>query len=118
MVRVRMYEVNTAKLVELLRDSKKKVGLSNKFIAKQLGVPLTMVEHYFRCDKYSATPEPEIWHELKALLQISTNEFDAPITCFEMKRGGFESADRHYLSSGLCPTITSSNQFKIIEDKE
>lgn len=45
---------------------------------------------------------------------LSIDEFDASIMEFEEKIGAFESAERHYLSSGLSPTITGSNQFKIV----
>lgn len=115
-VRVRKYEVDCAKLCEVLREHKTSCGLNNQDIASQLNLPLTKVEHWFRQDKYFAIPDEDIWFDLKALLGIKTNEFDESIITFEEREGVFEKSNRCYLSDGLAPTITSASASeKVIE---
>ena len=105
-VKVRKYEVDNAKLVELLRSHK---NLTNKQISDALNVPLTKVEHWFRTDNCFAIPDPEIWYQLKELLNIQTDEFDAAITTFEEKEGIYEKSNRCYLDSGIAPTLTTTS---------
>ena len=105
-VKVRKYEVDNAKLVELLRSHK---NLTNKQISDALNVPLTKVEHWFRTDSCFAIPDPEIWYQLKELLNIKTDEFDAAITTFEEKEGVYEKSNRCYLDSGIAPTLTATS---------
>lgn len=108
-VKVRKYEINCKLLCECLRDHKAKFGLSNKKIAEKLNVPMTMVEHWFRKDKYFAIPDADIWFKLKSLLGIETDEFDAAITTFEEKEGVYEKSERHYFVDGIAPTLTSTS---------
>ncbi len=103
-VKVRKYEVDTEKLVKVLRRHKK---ISNKEIAETLNISITKVEHYFREDKYAAIPDPEIWYQLKELLEIDTDEFDKAITEFELRDGVFEKTERCYLTNYCSPTLTT-----------
>ena len=64
-VRVRKYEVDIISLQKLLRESKKKSKITNQQIAKQLDIPLTKVEHWFRTDIYFAIPDENLWFDLK-----------------------------------------------------
>lgn len=113
-VKVRKYPVDTENLCELLRHHKANSNLNNNGISNALGVPTTTVEHWFRRDDCFAIPDPEIWMQLKALLQIETDEFDEAIMTFEEKEGVFEKSERHYFEEGLAPTLTSVQQEKVI----
>lgn len=108
-VKVRKYEVDCKLLCECLREHKTESGLSNKDIAKKMDVPVTKVEHWFRQDDCFAIPDADIWLQLKETLGIETNEFDESITTFEEKEGVFEKSERHYLSEGISPTLTSTS---------
>lgn len=101
-VKVRKYSVDKDKLGAMLRTHK---TLSNKQIAEKLNVPITNVEHWFRRDEYFSIPDAEIWFQLKELLGIKTDEFDAPITEFEEREGVFEQGNRVYHEDGVSPTI-------------
>lgn len=117
-VRVRKYEVDCAKLCEVLRECKGVSGLNNQDIADHLNIPLTKVEHWFRQDKYFAIPDENIWFDLKALLCVKTDEFDKAIMTFEEKEGVFEKTNRCYFPNGIAPTITcASENEKVIESK-
>lgn len=114
-VKLRKFDVDTENLKQLLRTAKKaNVGLSNKQIAEELDVPMTKVEHWFRTDKCFAIPDEDIWFELKDLLQITTDEFDAPITEFVYQQGSYDMANRVYGVNGIAPTITTSGNINII----
>ena len=116
-VKVRKYEVDTDKLVNVLRGAKCDVGLTNKDIADKLDIPLTKVEHWFRKDNSFAIPNCEIWFKLKELLGIETDEFDESITTFEEREGVYEKSNRCYHEDGVSPTLTSvSADEKIITD--
>lgn len=108
-VKVRKYEVDSKKLVEVLREQKQKTGLTNKQLSEKLNLPLTKIEHWFRQDNSFAIPDADIWFELKKLLNIETNEFDLPITEFEYKDNIFEKSNRCYHEYGLSPTLTSTS---------
>lgn len=106
-VRVRKYEVDKEKLVTTLRHQKKLCGWSNKELAEELELPLTQVEHWFRTDKHFSIPDPEIWIDLKWLLEMDDiNEFDESIMTFEDREGVYEKAERCYHENGIAPTIT------------
>lgn len=105
-VRVRKHEVDTDALVTLLREHKALTKLNNKEIAESLDKPRTLVEHWFRTDKSFAIPEAEIWFELKKLLKIETEVFDAPVTEFIEKDNEYEKKNRVYDSQGIAPTLT------------
>ncbi len=105
-VNVRKYPVDIDALKILLRSHK---NMSNKDIAEELGVPQTMVEHWFRTDDCFSIPDSSVWFGLKALLNIKTNEFDESIMTFEEKEGVFEKANRCYFDHGIAPTLTSTS---------
>lgn len=104
-VKVRKYDIDSEKLSKILYDAKVNMGYSNKYISEQLNLPMTLVAHYFRKDKCFAIPDADIWYELKSLLNIQTDEFDAAITEFEYRDGVYEKAQRVYMTNGIAPTI-------------
>ena len=115
-VKVRKYPIDTESLCETLRHHKALQNLTNQDIADELDVKVTKVEHWFRKDECFAIPDAEIWYALKNLLKIETNEFDKSIMVFEEKEGVFEKSERHYLSEGIAPTLTSATASeKVIE---
>lgn len=114
-VTVRKHTVDVNGLKNVLRSHK---TLSNKDIALILNVPQTKVEHWFRNDECFSIPDAETWQELKALLNIQTDEFDKSIMEFEEKENVFEKANRCYDDNGIAPTLTSTSaDEKIIESK-
>lgn len=110
-VKVRKHEVDISKLQKLLREHK---IYSNNEIAKRLDIKKTTVDHWFRTDKCFSIPDENIWLKLKELLHIKTDEFDKSIMEFEYRFGVYEKSERCYLIDGLCPTITTSDDIKII----
>lgn len=118
-VTARKYEVNKEKLVETLRRQKELCGWTNKELAAELELPLTQVEHWFRTDKHFAIPDPEIWSDLKWLLEMDEiTEFDEAIMTFEQREGVYDKANRFYHENGISPTITpASKNEKVIIDK-
>ena len=116
-VKVRKYNVDTAKLSEVLKESKTSSNLNNKEIASKLNIPITQVEHYFRTDDSFAIPSPEIWLELKEILNITTDEFDKSIMTFEEKDNNYDMSNRAYHIEGIAPTLDTNSDKKIIEYK-
>lgn len=114
-VTVRKHEVDIDGLKTLLRSHK---TISNKRISEILQVPLTNVEHWFRTDKCFSIPDADIWYKLKELLNIQTDEFDKQVTEFEDKIGVYEKSGRCYLDYGIAPTVTCSDDVKIIQFKK
>jgi hypothetical protein len=110
-VKVRKHSVNLKLLQSLLRNSK---TLSNKVIASKLCVPLTKVEHWFRTDRYFAIPDADIWYDLKELLYIKDDRFDAFITEFEVKPNEYDMSNRAYLETGLSPTILTDASINVV----
>lgn len=108
-VRVRKYEVDTIALCDMLRVAKKQIKISNKQLAEKLNVPLTMVEHWFRKDKYFAIPDEDIWFKLKNILNITNTDFDKQIMTFETKPGVYDMGNRLYLSLGIAPTLLAGS---------
>ena len=98
----RKHEVDIERLKALLRSHK---TMSNKEIAERLDQPLTLVEHWFRADRYFAIPQPEIWMQLKALLGIETDEFDKSIMEFEFIPGNYDMRNRIW-GGEIAPTLT------------
>ena len=105
-VSVRKYEVDREKLIECLQEHKK---LSAKKIAKKLNKPVTLVEHWFRTDKYFAIPDADIWFKLKELLGIDTDEFDESITTFETKPGNYDMRNRIHMGE-VAPTLSTQGE--------
>lgn len=89
--------------------------MSNKKIAEILNINKTTVDHWFRTDNCFSIPDSEIWFKLKDLLNIETDEFDKSIMTFYYKEGVYEKAQRFYFTNGLAPTLTTSDEIKIIE---
>ncbi|QUW39297.1 DNA (cytosine-5-)-methyltransferase [Bacillus cereus] len=115
---VRKHEVDIEGLRTLLRECKEKTELTNKKLAEHFERPITEVEHWFRTDKCFSIPSANVWEELKHVLEIPTNEFDAQVTEFIEKEGVFEKAGRFYEVDGLAPTLTrTSADEKIIEPR-
>jgi DNA (cytosine-5)-methyltransferase 1 len=113
-VAVRKYEVDMASLVATLREHKG--TLTNREIAEKLNRPITLVEHWFRTDKSFAIPDPDIWFELKKLLNIETDIFDKSITEFEFKGGNYDMRNRIHVGN-TTPTLTGGcgNSLHLLE---
>ena len=111
-VSVRKYSCDLDELKKLLRNNKNK---TNKEIAEALGKPITMVEHWFRSDKSFSVPDADIWFDLKALLGITTTEFDDYVTVFETKEGTFDKNNRCYDTNGKMSTLMTGKSDNIIE---
>lgn len=114
LVRVRKYEVNIHRLQDVLKSHKKSLCLTNRNISEKLNVAKTTVDHWFRTDSCFSIPDENIWFDLKQLLNIETEEFDKSITEFIVKEGVFEKSGRIYDENGLCPTLTTSMNEKIL----
>ena len=104
-VKVRKYEVDIPALKECLKKHKKPI----KELQKELEIPKTTIEHWFRKDSSFSIPDAEIWFQLKSILGIETDEFDKSITEFEEREGVFEKGNRVYDENGLSPTLTSTS---------
>lgn len=111
-VKVRKNPVDTNKLQKVLRKHK---TLSNKEIAEKLNQPITKVEHWFRTDNSFAIPDADIWLQLKALLNIQTDEFDKSIMEFETKEGSYDKATRKYSVNGKMSTLMAAGNDEIIQ---
>ena len=101
-VQVRKYPVDTDKLIECLQ-AHRTVPVTE--IAERLDKPKTLVEHWFRRDKFFAIPDADVWFDLKKMLGIETDEFDESITTFETKPGNFDMRNRIHCGD-VAPTIT------------
>lgn len=109
-VRKRKHTANVDELKELLQFHKKQSGLSNNEIAHKLDVPRTTVEHWFRKDEHFSIPSDDIWYDLKTLLGIGEDKFDAFITEFEILDGQYDMRNRYYDVEGIAPTLNCNNQ--------
>lgn len=107
-VKVRKNSVEIDKLKELLKNSKLNVQKTNKKISKELQMPLTKVEHWFRNDLSFAIPSDDIWFKLKDCLNINTDYFDKQITEFVEKDNSYDMASRVYLEDGKGTTLLTS----------
>ena len=105
-VTVRKYPVDIENLKKCLRSHK---TVSIDVIAEKLNKPKTLVEHWFRQDKYFAIPDADIWQQLKELLNIETDEFDESITTFEVQPGKFDMGNRIYMGN-TTPTLTAGGE--------
>ena len=111
---MRKFEVDIEKLKNLLRISKQNAKLSCNQISNLLNKTKTLIEHWFRNDSCFAIPDEDVWYELKLLLNITTDEFDESVMTFEYRDGVYEKSERCYWDYGICPTITCSDEIKII----
>lgn len=106
-IAIAKYEVDTESLIKCLQQNRK--GYSIGEIATLLGKPKTLVEHWFRRDKYFAIPDADCWLELKRLLGITTNEFDESIMTFEIKAGVFDTGNRIHIGE-IAPTLSANGE--------
>lgn len=109
-VKVRKYEVDINELKKTLKIAKNKSGLTIKDISCKLGVNKTTVEHWFRSDDCFSIPDENIWLDLKALLNIQTDEFDKSIIEFEIKPNEYDMSNRVYGEQGIAPTLTATGE--------
>jgi DNA (cytosine-5)-methyltransferase 1 len=79
-----------------------------KQIANALNISKTEVDHWFRSDKHFSIPNKNIWVELKKILKIKSNKYDAFVTEFIEQDGVHEQSNRVYDINGIAPTITST----------
>ena len=105
-VRKRKYDINTEELRAFLRKHKTK---SIKQISKEMNLPYSQVEHWFRnSDKWFSIPPAEIWFKLKNILNIKETKYDKAITTFIEVPGTYEKTNRVYDSQGIAPTLTKT----------
>lgn len=112
-VKKRVYDVDKHKLRLLLREHKGNYSLND--IARALKVSKNCVDHWFSStdDKFSM-PHADKWEDLKQLLNISTDEFDAAITTFEEKITPAH-VDTLICSKPRCKCVSSD--LELVEDK-
>ena len=109
-VKVRKYEVDIEELKKTLKEAKEKAGITIKEIADTLEVNKTTVEHWFRNDNCFSIPDENIWHNLKELLNITTDKFDKSLTEFEIKYNEYDMSNRVYHENGISPTLTATGE--------
>lgn len=106
---VRKYDVDKEALRTMLCSHLKASKYSKRTLAEEIGLPYTLVEHWFRSTiKSFSIPLAEYWYELKDLLDIQDNSFDMAVTTFVKRRGVFDKAQRVYDVKGLAPTLTAT----------
>ena len=112
-VKKRVYDVDKHKLRLLLREHKGNYSLND--IARALKVSKNCVDHWFSStdDKFSM-PHADKWEDLKQLLNISTDEFDAAITTFE-ERITPAHVDTLICSKPRCKCVSSD--LELVGDK-
>ena len=82
-VKKRIHDVDYNELSSFLKSAKKDAKVTINEISEKLGKPKSEVEHWFRTDKYFAPPTDDIWFDLKEMLSIETDTYDAFMTEFE-----------------------------------
>lgn len=97
------------KAIPLEGDSGRKQELK-QLLSDILGKPKTEVEHWFRKDKYFAPPSDDIWFDLKEILGIESDTYDAFITEYEWVDGVYDMDKRAYDEEGLSPTLTTKDE--------
>lgn len=121
-VKVRKYKVNIPLLRTILISAKNTYKITNKEIAEKLNIPITQIEHYFRCDNSFSIPNPEIWNKLKNILHINMTEdeelieLEKAIITFEEKEGTYEKSDRVYDEEGIAPTLMQKEEKILIKN--
>lgn len=84
--KIRAYEINKLELSQFLTEHKNKTNLSLQNIADELNLSKALVAGWFRKQEekilYSDVFTDK-WFELKALLNITTNEYDKIITTYK-----------------------------------
>ena len=110
-----MYDIDIKELVSFLREHKKRKKLRNKDIAEKMNIQLTLVEHWFRADRYNAIPSDDVWLELKSVLGIEDNRFDKQIMTYEIREGKHDQTNRVYDIMGIAPTIMTSTPIRVTD---
>ena len=103
-VEIRRSTVDKAKLMDLLQKHRR----PPKEIADELGKPLTLVEHWFRRDKYFAIPTPDVWQDLKRVCGITDDSLDASIMEFDTLSGTYDMRNRIYYGE-ISPTLLAGS---------
>jgi len=116
-VKIRKHEVDVPNLQQCILDHYAKCGKDKKQIAEDLNDKYSTVEHYFRKvgSKFFSIPSEEHWPQLKEILGITTDKFDAQIMEFEYQDGVYETKQRVYSENGKSPTLTAGNKEQYIE---
>ena len=109
-VRKRVHDCDYDELSSFLREHKKAADATIKDISEKLGKPKSEVEHWFRSDEYFAPPSDDIWFDLKEILGIESDTYDAFITEFEWVDGVYDMDKRAYDESGLSSTLTCRDE--------
>ena len=112
-VSVRKYPIDTDALAGLLVSSKRASGYTNSQIADVLGKPKTLVEHWFRTDRYFAIPDEDAWYPLKQMLGIRTDEFDKAVTTFEFRGGLLRHEQQNLFRRHLPDTHGKQRQYPV-----
>ena len=99
-VEIRKQNVDKNKLISLLQQHRK----PPKEVAETLGKPLTLVEHWFRKDRYFAIPTPDVWKDLKRVLCITDTSLDDSITQFDVVSGSYDMRNRIFYGD-IAPTL-------------
>ena len=107
-VKKRVHSVDYGELSQFLKDARKSAKVTVVEISEKLGKPKSEVEHWFRSDDFFAPPTDDIWFDLKEMLGIETDKYDAFITEFEWVDGVYEIDKRAYEIDGLSPTLTTT----------
>jgi DNA-directed RNA polymerase specialized sigma subunit len=105
-VRVRKNECDINKFQLFLKNHKKDKTIQE--ISKQLDIPKSEVEHWFRTDKYFSIPSDKYWYKLKDILKIYCNIYDSFVMDFEEKESVYDQTNRCYDFNGIAPTITAT----------
>jgi site-specific DNA-cytosine methylase len=115
-VRVRKHEVDIEGLQHCLLNALAISNKTKKQVAEELNDKFSTVEHYFRKvgSEFFCIPSEHHWFDLKAILNIKTDEFDASITEFEIRDGRYEMADRVYNPEYKAPTVIASGVAKVL----
>ena len=119
-VRVRKHEVDIESLQHCLLNALENSNKTKKQVAEELNDKFSTVEHYFRKvgSEFFCIPSENHWFELKEILNIETDEFDAPITEFEIRDGRYDMADRVYNPEYKAPTVIASGVAKVLIKEE
>lgn len=119
-VKVRKHEVDIPGLQQCILDHYDKCGKNKQQIAEELEDKYSTVEHYFRKlgSDFFSIPSEEHWLQLKDILGIKTDTFDAQIMEFEYRDGVYETKQRVYSENGKSPTLTAGNKEQYIETSD
>lgn len=99
------------RLAHVLRNARKRAGMTVREVADAVGVPITEAEHWFRTDRFNSPPDAAIWEDVRGLLGIEGwGEVGVTIPIPNV----FEMGGRAYHESGLSPTVTANQPNWII----